>query len=529
MKVACAPGSGVFSHSLGSAFVPFLILALPVLGVLLATRHLWVIWATHDQYGYGWCVPAFALYSLWLRWGERPSAGRPARVGAGIFLALGMAGYAVSRWLHEAGADWRPPYLGVVLAGAMLGLGAFLWCGGWRWWRWFLFPSLFMLTAVPWPMGFELRLTNSLSLFNASVAMELLAWAGVLARRVGNVIETPSGAVGIEEACSGIRSLQTVLMLAILFGEFYRLHPGKRIFVAVASVGVALVVNLGRTLYLVFLTAHHSPEMMEKWHDSVASVALAVACGLVWLLGWLFGRGAPCANKNATADHHGGARRLPWQLIVAVFSICLAIEAAVPLWYDLRWGKVVAEKTDLTIRRPDSNRYQPFDLGRLVTETLAADSIQAVRWADDNGCLWVLYDLRWNPGNLHALPARAHTPEICLTGRSGMRLVRRLPAVEVPVTSTALPFDFYEFERNGVLWHVFFASWEHGPKSRGGVVRGIPTGGERIRSALEGRRVHGLATLELATAGHRTAGLARAAFRRELQKFLNTHEPTKSQ
>ncbi len=520
MKTARASNCGVVPLAPGSALAQLSVLALPVLGVLLATRQLWVIWATHDQYGYGWCVPAFALYSLWQRWEERPAAGRPARLCAAIFLVCGVAGHALSRWLHEAGADWRPPYAGVVLAGATLGLGAFLWCGGWRWLRWFLFPCLFMLTAVPWPMGFEIRLTNSLSLMNASVAMELLAWAGVLARRVGNVIETPSGSVGIEEACSGIRSLQTLLMLAILLGEFHRLTPGRRIFAAVASVGVALAVNLGRTLFLVFLTARHSPDVMEKWHDTIALIALAVACGLVWLFIFLLKGPDSEKDNRGKVVGRGEPQPLRWLMVAPAIAIVAITELAVPLWYDLRGDRQGAKKTDWIIRRPDSNRYQPFDLGRLVTETLAADRIQALRWADDDGYLWVLYDLRWNPGNLHALPARAHSPEICLTGRSGMRLVRRLPTVAVAVGSGTLPFDFYEFERNGVLWHVFFASWEHGPKSRGGIVRGIPTGWERIKTAMQGRRTHGLATLELATAGYQTAERAEAAFRKELEEFL---------
>ena len=53
--------------------------------------------------------------------------------------------------------------------------------------------------------------------------VEVLGWTGIPAIQHGNLIEVGTGTVGVSEACSGIRSFQTSLMISLFFGEFYRM------------------------------------------------------------------------------------------------------------------------------------------------------------------------------------------------------------------------------------------------------------------------------------------------------------------
>jgi hypothetical protein len=45
----------------------------------------------------------------------------------------------------------------------------------------------------------------------------------------GNVIEVKSGLLGIDEACSGIRSLQATVMVSLFLGELYRATWQRRL------------------------------------------------------------------------------------------------------------------------------------------------------------------------------------------------------------------------------------------------------------------------------------------------------------
>ena len=77
--------------------------------------------------------------------------------------------------------------------------------------RHFAFPLLFTAVAVPWPSAWESALVQRLMQGSAAVAVEVLNIAGIAAVRHGNLIEVATGLVGVEEACSGMRGLQTSL------------------------------------------------------------------------------------------------------------------------------------------------------------------------------------------------------------------------------------------------------------------------------------------------------------------------------
>jgi hypothetical protein len=55
-----------------------------------------------------------------------------------------------------------------------------------------------------------------------SVTVELLNLFHFPAVQHGNVIEVRTGFLGVDEACSGIRSLQATLMVSLFLGELYR-------------------------------------------------------------------------------------------------------------------------------------------------------------------------------------------------------------------------------------------------------------------------------------------------------------------
>jgi hypothetical protein len=70
----------------------------------------------------------------------------------------------------------------------------------------FAFPLLFFLVVVPWPTVIEAPLIQALTQANATCAIELLNLFGVPALQHGNLIEIGTGMLGLNEACSGIRS-----------------------------------------------------------------------------------------------------------------------------------------------------------------------------------------------------------------------------------------------------------------------------------------------------------------------------------
>src|SRR5207253_7109551 len=122
----------------------------------------------------------------------------------------------------------------------------------------------------------------------------------------------PSGLVGVNEACSGVRSLQTSIMIGLLFGELKRLSLWQRIFLVVAGVGIALFANFLRVLFLVSMASRaHDVSVVNKWHDLAGyGILVLVFLGTMWMAAKLGRRKekvenipAPSSKLHAPSSH----------------------------------------------------------------------------------------------------------------------------------------------------------------------------------------------------------------------------------
>ena len=277
--------------------------SLPHWGVLVVLALLWarlidhlrIEWTINSQYAYGWAVPFLCLILGWRRWQETkaappPDASRNQSAGW-ILLIAALLLYWPTRFIAEANPDWR--LVSWTLALEVLAIT----------WFWLPplgvpravanFPLAFFLIAVPWPTQVEQAVIQTLTRANAALTCELLNFAGIPTLVRGNVIEISTGLVGIDEACSGIRSLQATLMLGLFFGAWYRLRPGARAGLVGVGFGLALLFNLARTLVLVTVAAKQGVTAIDRWHDPVGIGILLGCFGGVWVAAqWLLRRQA---------------------------------------------------------------------------------------------------------------------------------------------------------------------------------------------------------------------------------------------
>jgi exosortase len=243
-------------------------------------------WTLNAQYYYGWAVPFLAAYLAYERLANCPPAA-PGKLGLPVALAIVLLAlpHPFTRIVSEANSDWR--FLAWIMAVSTMGisLGFLYLVGGWAWLRHFAFPILFMATAVPWPSGVETALVQGLMRVNAQISADFVSMAaGVPAIAEGNVIRLPNGTLGVNEACSGIRSLQSTFMASIFLGGLYQLPGFARVVLTGMGVAIAMVLNVIRTVFLSWQGAVNGVEATEKWHDSAGFAILAVVLVLLWLI-----------------------------------------------------------------------------------------------------------------------------------------------------------------------------------------------------------------------------------------------------
>src|SRR5207244_3511206 len=264
----------------------------------LLCRELSGEWSLNEQYNYGWFVPFFALYLFWLRWEDRPAPEvRRQKLDVRSRLVAAIIGLAALLLLlpirlFEIGTpEWRP--LGWIHAASVGALTLlYIWsAGGKPWLRHFAFPIAFFFVAVPWVTPIEVPIIQGLMRVVAAVAAETVTLFGIPTQLEGNLIRVTSGLVGVNEACSGVRSLQTALMIGLLFGELKRLSIWRRIVLVAGAIAIALTANFCRAVFLVWIAATKNISEVNRWH-TVAGYAIV---GLVFvgtvILATLLGRG----------------------------------------------------------------------------------------------------------------------------------------------------------------------------------------------------------------------------------------------
>lgn len=443
---------------------------------LVLCRHLSIEWSGNEQYSYGWFVPFFALYLLWMRWETRPAPEVPGRMAPpGLLLAL--AGIVLLlvlpiRLFETAAPDWRPVVWLHALLVVALTLAAVYHIGGKSWTIHFAFPVAFILVAVPWIAGIEVAVVQGLMQVVAGIAAEGASLIGIPARLEGNLLRLRTGLVGVNEACSGVRSLQTSLMIGLLFGELNRFNVLRRIALVAAAAAIAFAANVCRAVFLVWVAANRGIAATDEWHDTTGySIVILVFVGTLAVAA-LLSRGKPAA---AVADEPANVpsrpsdlgyvtSKLPVRVLAAALVWLIAAEVAVESWYRYH-ERNHAPTVPWTVRWPESAPgFRAIDIDERVRGILRFDEGRAAAWRLDAdrtppgdgadgasekaaaplNMSCVLYFFRWDAGRSSILRARGHRPDICLpsagweqTADSGTRLYS---AGEI-----SLPFRHFEF------------------------------------------------------------------------------------
>jgi exosortase len=195
-------------------------------------------WASDDNYSHGFIVVPLALFFAWERRAALRSAEiRPSTAGAAL-IVVSLAAFVAGRLGAELFLT-RVSLVGV-LAGAVL----FVW--GRRHFRILAFPLAFLLLMIPLPAIVFNQLAFPLQLLASQVGETAIAAAGIPVLREGNVLELPGTRLEVAEACSGIRSLVSLLTLAIVLAWFTEPRNGRRVVIALSAIPIAILANAAR-------------------------------------------------------------------------------------------------------------------------------------------------------------------------------------------------------------------------------------------------------------------------------------------
>lgn len=278
-------------------------------------------WWSDENYSHGLLIPAIIGYILWSQRARFQSATRrPASFLGMMTVAVGL----LCLWAGTAGAELYTQRISLVVI--LVGTTLYFW--GFQILRMLIVPLFLLILAIPIPAIIFNKVAFPLQLFASKCAVGAMSLFDIPVLRQGNVIELmPLGAhetkkLEVVEACSGIRSLMTLVTLAVVFAYFT--HPrnddsdsnpsggmtqrlGSKLknygfwrstVIVLSAVPIAILTNALRVSGTGVLAHYYGTKIADGFfHTFSGWVIYIVAFLMLFSVGWLLDRVKPKAKE----------------------------------------------------------------------------------------------------------------------------------------------------------------------------------------------------------------------------------------
>jgi exosortase len=234
-------------------------------------------WWQIPDFSHGFLVPVFAAYLVWEKRNVLLATKIvPAWSGIAV-MALGLVVLLLGVYGSELFLSRVS--LVIVLIGLVLCFGGRVLLKELR------FALLVLLLAIPIPAIVFNQITFPLQLLASRMASDLLPLFAVPVLREGNVIVLPAMKLEVAEACSGIRSLMSLLTLAVFYGYFMEKSVWRRIVLVLASIPIAIAANALRILGTGLCVQYWDPDKaMGFFHEFSGWVIFLVSLSCLYLV-----------------------------------------------------------------------------------------------------------------------------------------------------------------------------------------------------------------------------------------------------
>ena len=192
-------------------------------------------WGHDDNYSHGFLIVPIALYFAWERRARLMSAA-PAGSMLGLVVVVGSIATLIAGILGAELFLSRVAIIGLVA-------GMVLFILGWHHLRVLTLPIAFLLLMIPLPAIIFNQIAFPLQLFASQVGEMALTMWGIPVLREGNVMILANTTLEVAEACSGIRSLVSLLTLGIVYSYFTDSRQWVRLTATLATIPIAIAAN----------------------------------------------------------------------------------------------------------------------------------------------------------------------------------------------------------------------------------------------------------------------------------------------
>lgn len=148
-----------------------------------------------------------------------------------------------------------------------------------------VFPLFLLLFMVPIPLQIYASLTVPLQLFVSKLSVAMLSLLGLPIYREGNIIQLPDKFFQVVDACSGLRSIISLLIFSALFGYFTLRSNFLRTILFFLGIPIAIFVNFIRLLLIVLAYYYFNYDLSTGTiHTMIGMIIFMIALALIFVI-----------------------------------------------------------------------------------------------------------------------------------------------------------------------------------------------------------------------------------------------------
>lgn len=221
-------------------------------------------WASDDNYSHGFLVPLIGGYLTFMRKDDLAAATvKPANTGLFLFL-FGIV-VLLFGWLGTEYFTMRSSLV-VIIAGSVLFLL------GWEIFKILLAPLCYLLLMVPIPYIIYDAAAFPLKLLVTDVSVLSMKALGIVVWQEGNILMFPNITLEVADACSGLRSIMSLLALGAAYAFVLHTKTRDRVILIVSTLPIAVFTNCLRVIATGILAQYFGSAAAEGFFHEFAGL-----------------------------------------------------------------------------------------------------------------------------------------------------------------------------------------------------------------------------------------------------------------
>ena len=250
-------------------------------------------WSTDENFSHGFMIPFISGYLIWQqrkRLSDIPV--NPSNWGI-ILITIGLLFF----FIGNIGAELFTMRFSMILV--ILSISVYF--AGWKFTKTIFYPVAYLIFMIPIPAIIWNKIAFPLKIFATKMAVGVIHYFEIPAYREGNIIQLTNTTLEVVDACSGLRSLMSLLALSAAFALVSNHTRISKLILFLFAIPIAIFTNIVRLSSTAVLARHFGPQVAQGFlHDFSGIVVFGLAFILLYSIHWLLEK-AECKIRDTQA------------------------------------------------------------------------------------------------------------------------------------------------------------------------------------------------------------------------------------